>query len=152
MKFVASHGMSQTRLYKAWINMRSRCTGRYYKGYKNYGGRGIKVCKEWMDNFVNFKQWALNNGYQDNLTIDRIDVNKDYEPTNCRWIPKSEQENNKRRNVRLTYNGITHNLMEWSKILGVNYTTLKSRIQRGWNVEDTLCKPIDMLYSKTRRD
>jgi len=91
------HGMSYTRLYKIWCDMKVRCLNKNNKFYKNYGGRGIKVCKVWHD-FINFKEWALNNGYDDTLTIDRINSNGDYEPTNCQWITKAKNttEMNKR--------------------------------------------------------
>ena len=86
------HNMTHTRIYRIWISMRNRC---YYKkniAYKNYGKRGIKVCKEWKDDFMNFYNWAINNGYKDDLTIDRIDVNGNYEPNNCRWVDMKQQQ------------------------------------------------------------
>lgn len=93
------HNMSKTRLYKIWSKMKERC---YYKKdvrkYAYYGGRGITVCDEWKNDFVTFKEWALKNGYQDNLSIDRIDVNGNYEPSNCRWITMAEQQRNRRNN------------------------------------------------------
>lgn len=95
------HGMSRTRLYKIWCKMKSRCYDKNdIKKYSYYGGRGITVCEEWKNNFVNFQKWAEKNGYCDNLSIDRIDVNGNYEPSNCRWITMAEQQSNKRNNKK----------------------------------------------------
>lgn len=102
------HGKSNTRLFKIWSCMKQRC---YYPGYTDYhcyGGRGIKVCEEWLADFQNFYIWAINSGYKSNLSIDRIDVNGDYSPDNCRWATPKEQANNKTTNHLLTYNGETH--------------------------------------------
>ena len=145
-----SHGMAKTRLYKTWVNMRNRCNRPTERGYKNYGGRGIKVCVEWQNSFIPFMEWALSNGYDDTLTIDRIDVNGNYEPNNCRWVTQKEQNNNMTSNVRLTHKGITHNLTEWSKITGISYPTLQGRIRRGWKTEDILFKPINKRYSHSK--
>ena len=91
-----THGMSYTRLYKTWCNMKSRCYNEHTKHFMHYGGRGIKVCDEWKDSFEAFMQWALSNGYSDALTIDRIDVDGNYEPSNCRWATMLAQNRNKR--------------------------------------------------------
>jgi hypothetical protein len=104
---IITHGKNQSRIYKIWINMRYRCNTQTAKAYRNYGGRGIKVCKEWSD-FNVFLEWAESNGYNDNLTIDRIDNNKDYCPSNCQWITKSENTSkaNKGKNKRKANKGI----------------------------------------------
>lgn len=137
------HGMKNTRIYKIWSSMRGRCHYKYIHGYERYGGRGIKVCQEWEENFMNFYNWSINNGYRDDLTIDRINFNGNYEPSNCRWVTKKEQARNTKSNHNITYKGETHCLKEWSEILGINYGTLKGRIQkRKWNIEKAFTEPI----------
>lgn len=119
--------------------MHTRCYNQNDEHYKDYGGRGIIICEVWKNNYINFYEWAINNGYNDNLTIDRIDVNGNYEPDNCRWTTVQAQQNNKRSNVFLTYNGETHTIMEWANILGVDkYNKLYWRYSQGWSVEDIL--------------
>ena len=129
------HGMAKTPLYRRWVNMRQRCNLTSSHEYKQYGGRGIKVCEEWNNDFIPFMEWALANGYEKGLTLDRINVDGNYEPTNCRWITIKEQQNNRTDSVFLTLNGETHNMMEWSKILGVCYQTLQNRKRKGWSDE-----------------
>lgn len=129
------HGLTNTRLHKIWCNIKSRCNNKNNKAYKNYGARNIKVCDEWL-NFENFYNWAINNGYEEGLTIDRIDVNGNYEPDNCRWATKEEQSNNRRNNHIITYNNETHTLSEWAKNLNINYKCLYKRIiVRKWSIK-----------------
>ena len=90
------HGDSKSRLYDIYKGMKRRCFNPHFKNYKHYGGRGIKICDEWLEDYLNFKNWALNNGYRDNLSIEHIDVNGNYEPDNCKWIPLNEQPKNRR--------------------------------------------------------
>ena len=95
-----SHNLSKTRLFKIHQGMKKRCYNEKCKAYKNYGGRGISICSEWLNDFVSFYNWALTHGYADNLSIDRIDVNGNYEPSNCRWVDAKTQANNRRNNKK----------------------------------------------------
>lgn len=136
------HGLFGTRIYKAWDSMKRRCYAKNASQYDHYGERGIIVCDEWKNDFMSFYQWAIANGYKDNLTLDRIDVNGNYEPQNCRWVTRKEQSNNKRNTVYLEYNGIKHSIGEWSSITGISTSTLYTRIKLGWNVKDVIEKPL----------
>jgi hypothetical protein len=133
------HGMRHTRLYETFVNMKTRCYNSNNSRYKLYGGRGIKICDEWLKDFNTFYEWAIDHGYNDTLTIDRIDPDGDYEPSNCRWVTWQTQQNNRRNNHRISFNGQNHTLAEWSRITGINYGTLVARIsRRGWSVERAL--------------
>ena len=125
------HGMSDTRIHTIWQHMIARCTKPSNVDFKNYGSRGISVCPEWGKNFLNFYQWAMNNGYSGNLTIDRIDVNGNYEPSNCRWVNSKIQNNNRRNNRHLSINGISRTLSEWCDIYNKDYPLVEGRIKRG---------------------
>lgn len=138
-----SHGKTGTRIYRIWQAMKSRCSNTDIPAYKDYGGRGISVCKEWESDFVCFYNWAISNGYDDNLSIDRIDVNGNYEPSNCRWTTKKEQAINTRKFKLFTFNGESHTLKEWCEILNINYRTLRSRIlYNGWSIERALSEGV----------
>ena len=143
------HGYRNTRLYREWQSMKGRCYYPSVNGYERYGGRGIIVCSEWKNNFVAFKDWAELHGYKDSLTIDRIDVNGNYEPSNCRWVTKEIQNKNTRRNINITYKGETHNVREWSSILNININTLYDRLRRGWSGEKTLSTPVKTTSTST---
>lgn len=132
------HGMSRTRLGRIWREMNARCYNENNNAFKDYGGRGIGVCKEWGDNVLAFCDWADKNGYKDNLTIERVDVNGNYDPGNCKWVTMKEQENNRTNNRLITYNGKTKTAMQWSDELGVNYRNLLWRIYNGWPVGQAL--------------
>ena len=125
-----THGKTNTRLYRIWHSMKSRCDYDF-KGSERYRGRGIKVCSDWNDSFYKFYDWAISNGYSDFLTIDRIDSNGNYEPSNCRWADKLTQDNNRRSNKTLEINGESRTIAEWSRISRVKYETIRSRISRG---------------------
>lgn len=118
--------------------MKSRCTNTTIKAYKDYGGRGIKVCDEWLNSFEAFYDWAMKNGYADHLSIDRIDVNGNYCPENCRWATRKTQQMNKTNNLLIDFNGEKHTLAEWSEITGINRATIKSRLNAGWTIEKAL--------------
>lgn len=134
------HGLYNTRIHKIWHSMYCRCYYKSTNGYKNYGGRGIKICDEWKHSqgFINFYNWAIENGYEENLTLDRIDVNGNYEPNNCRWITLKEQSRNRRNNKRITYKNETKTLAEWCDIFKVSNTTFNDRLERGWTIEQAL--------------
>ena len=139
-KIVTTHGQSKTRLYRTWTGMKQRCSNPNRKAYKDYGGRGIVVCEEWNNSFEAFYDWAINSGYSDNLTIDRIDNDGSYCPENCRWVSRTEQANNKSTNNYITVNGETHTKAEWTKITGVSRATIDGRLKRGWTIEEALKK------------
>lgn len=134
------HGMYNTRIYKTYNSMKARCTKETDARYANYGAKGITICEEWLgdDGFINFYKWAMANGYEDYLTIDRIDSKGNYEPSNCRWVGYVEQNNNTSRNHLITYNGETHTIAEWAKILGINYNTLNQRLWKGLPIDVAL--------------
>lgn len=137
-----THGEAKTRLYKIWAGIKTRCynQNQVYE-YSKYGKRGIKMCEEWKNSYECFRDWAFTNGYKDNLTIDRIDYTGNYEPSNCRWATMKQQSNNRSSNHRLTFCGITKTVSEWSDITGLPNSTILHRIERGWNVQDTLLTP-----------
>jgi hypothetical protein len=137
------------RLYGIWINMKSRCYNPNVKAYARYGGRGITICGEWKNNYRAFDAWARANGYRDDLTIDRIDVNGDYEPSNCRWLTREEQNQNRRNNTVLTFDGERKCLTEWARVQGIGQSVLTNRLKRGWSVEKALTYPVD--HRKGRR-
>ena len=125
-----THGLSNTRIYSIWKNMIYRCENSKAAEFKLYGGRGIKVCEEWHD-IRKFQEWAMINGYKEGLEIDRVDVDGNYEPLNCRWATRKQQNNNKRNNVKAEINGEIHTLAEWSEITGITINTLQYRYYRG---------------------
>lgn len=116
--------------------MKNRCYNKNNTAYENYGGRGIGVCQEWLDDFINFYQWTMANGYRDDLTLDRIDVNGNYEPSNCRWATQETQCNNKRDNAKVTYKGETKTITQWARELNIHPNTLYSRIEKlDWDID-----------------
>lgn len=140
------NGMGDTRLVHIYSNMKARCYNKNNPAYKNYGGRGIKMCDEWLSSSDNFYNWALNNDYNDNLTIERINVDGNYEPSNCKWITKEEQALNKRITAKLTFDNKTERLVELAKKYNIPYCTLYTRIRRGWSVERALNEKIHLNY------
>lgn len=138
-----THGLTKTRLYRMWCNMRNRCSNTNMKAYKDYGGRGIKVCEEWKNNFINFYNWAINNGYKENLTIDRIDNDGDYEPSNCRFSTIEQQAHNKRNSIMLSYKEETKHISVWAKEYNITRATLWKRLFiLNWDIEKALTKPL----------
>jgi len=132
------HGESRTRLNAIWREMRYRCNTPTADAYPDYGGRGVSVCTEWNNSFEVFREWALANGYQDHLTIDRENNNGNYEPGNCRWVDMKVQSNNKRTNINLTYKGETLTATQWAEKLGLKKPTVFSRIRQGLSVDEIL--------------
>lgn len=140
-KRLKKHGMRKTRIYTIWTFMKIRCYNKNCKAYKDYGGRGISVCDEWKNDFSAFMKWAYENGYSEELTIDRINVNGNYEPDNCRWATFKTQANNTRQNKYLTLDGKTMTMKQWSEYTGIRYGTLYRRLKDGWSVESALTIP-----------
>lgn len=126
-----THDMSETKLYRTWGRIKSKCLNPNNDKYKYYGGRGITVCDEWQNNFQSFATWAIANGYDENLTIDRIDVNGNYEPSNCRWVDMKIQNRNRRSNILIEYNGQEMCIADIAKLLGIPTCCLYSRYHRG---------------------
>lgn len=135
-------GHEHYRLHQCYKDMLNRCYNINNKNYKNYGSRDIKVCDEWSHDFYAFRDWALENGYADNLTLDRIDVNGNYEPYNCRWVTVKVQNNNRSNNRIVSYKGETMTLHELSEKYDVAYKTLWARVNSGWSVSDAVETPI----------
>lgn len=147
----STHGMSRTRIFTIWSKMIDRCTNENNPAYKWYGERGIKVFDEWRTDFVSFYNWAKNNGYNENLTLERIDVNGNYEPQNCKWIPLNEQPLNTRKTKYLTYKGERKTVSEWSKITGIKKNTLLNRINSGYTDEECIDVPLCSRRGKKRK-
>ena len=126
-----THGFKRTKLYGVWSSMKERCNVKSCKSYKHYGARGIKVCDEWSNDYMSFYRWSMENGYSDGLSIERIDVNGNYCPENCKWIPFKEQPRNRRDTVYATNNdGITKPLTEWCHILNFPQKLAYSRYRK----------------------
>ena len=137
--------MKHERLQTIFLHMKDRCYNPNNKQYKDYGGRGINICAEWQTPHSHkggraFKKWALENGYAENLTIDRIDCNKGYSPENCRWVSMKVQQNNKRNNRLITHNGKTQTIAQWCEELGLPFSTVKNRLNRHLPTEKVLSK------------
>lgn len=134
-----THGKTNDKIYVIWCNMRSRCYNQKNIMFKNYGGRGIKVCDEWKNSFENFYQWAIANGYTEGLSIERKNVNGNYEPSNCAWITKEAQYLNRTDSHKITAFGKTQTIKEWADETGIKYDTIERRINAyGWDAERAL--------------
>lgn len=137
---IKTHDMSNTRIYRIWASMKNRCKKQCISHRSRYYDRGIKVCDEWQC-FEPFYEWAITNGYKEDLTIDRIDNNKGYSPDNCRWTTPFMQARNKRNNVFVPYKGETHCLADWEKITGIDQRILGHRLKVG-DRDDVLFRPV----------
>lgn len=141
LKKRATHGMSRSRLYRIWHGIKDRCFNPHNKKTHRYMGRGITVCDEWLK-FENFYKWATENGYDDTLTIDRIDNDGNYCPENCRWASNDVQQNNRCTNHMVTYNGETKSLKDWSRAIGIGYRCLLKRINElKWSIDKAFNTP-----------
>lgn len=129
-------------LYIKFRGMKQRCYDKNFKYYECYGGRGIKICEEWIDSPEKFIEWGLENGYKEGLTIERINNDEGYSPKNCCFIDRANQCNNRRSNHLLTHNDKTQNITQWAREVGINRSTLSNRIKVGWSVEKALTLPI----------
>ena len=136
------------RLKSIYRGMKSRCYNKNSINYKYYGGKGVIICEDWLSSFENFYEWAISNGYNKELTIDRIYPNEGYNPRNCKWSTKKEQSYNRSMSVKLTYNGKTMYLTEWAEELNIDKKTLSWRYRNGWSDEEILTRPRDYKESK----
>ena len=142
LNYVTKHNEKNTKLYGVWCSMKSRCNNPHNKSYHNYGGRGINICKDW-ESYINFSSWSKNNGYQEGLTIDRIDVNGDYSPENCRWVNNKTQANNTRCNKYFTYNNETLTIAQWEDKTGL---PIGERLKQGMNIEKAITTQLHPNY------
>ena len=139
------HGGKGTKLYEVWCSMKRRCELPSVQSYKRYGGRGISVCEKWKESFVEFRDWAYKNGYKDGLSVDRIDNDGNYEPSNCRWVTMKEQANNQSVTLKIEYKGEKKTLSEWAEILGIKRHTLYHRIYKlGWSTERAFSEKVSL--------
>lgn len=139
-----THGDSAngSRLYRIWENMKQRCTNPCNSNYHRYGGRGISICEEWLNSYTAFKAWAMQNGYRDSLTLDRIDNDSNYCPDNCRWATRAMQDQNKRQSVIIKIGSVKKCATAWAREYGLKPGTVRSRIHYGWST--------DKLFSPTQ--
>ena len=147
LKALTKHGCTNTRLYRIYEGMKGRCYNKNEPAYKNYGGRGIKICEEWLHKekgFETFKNWAINNGYSDELSIDRIDVNGNYEPSNCRWADVKTQSNNKRTSRIIEYKGQKKTMREWADETGISYQKIQYRL--------SVHKPLKEVFKTSKKE
>lgn len=146
-RFNIKHGLAGTKIYYAWHSMLERCYNPRNGNFRNYGARGITVCDEWRNDIQAFYKWAMQNGYDKqaeglSCSIDRIDVNGNYEPNNCRWVNQVVQANNRRTNKLFVYKGNTYTMAELARKTGVNYGLLKNRLLHGWAVDMAVSREV----------
>lgn len=154
-KYNLKTGLSHSRLYPVWKAIKSRCYNTKSHKYKTYGARGIKVCDEWKDDFIAFMNWSIQNGYDEtakygDCTIDRIDNNGDYSPSNCRWASYSRQQRNTSNTIYFEYKGVKKPLIDWCEELNLPYNTIRARYARLGLVERVLTQPIKKLNIKKK--
>ena len=146
-KRMTTHGKSKSKIYMVWAGMKRRCYNPNQKSYPDYGGRGIKMCDDWKENFESFYKWSMENGYiEGEVEIDRIDVNGNYCPENCRWVSMAVQNRNKLsytpRTAMLTVDGVTKPIMTWAEEVGIPYKTLWRRLSVGWEPKRAITTPV----------
>ena len=141
-----THGKSKTKIYKEWCLMKARCCQENRENYQHYGGRGISVCEEWNNDFVVFYHWAINNGYDKNLEIDRINNDEGYSPINCKWSTRKEQMRNRRNTVFLENNGIKKPLAQWCEEKNIRYKLAHARMKKGYSFEN-IFKPVIATFT-----
>lgn len=144
------HGRTNHRLHHVWVGMIQRCCNSKNPAYRLYGGRGIGICEEWRSNFSSFFDWAMQNGYADDLSIDRIDVDGDYCPSNCRFANAKEQGRNRRSTKMINFNGETKPLTEWCELLGLSEVSVRYRLSHGWSPEKAFTTPIRKLNKRNQ--
>lgn len=133
----------ENRVYRIWIGIKQRCLNKKCNNYPNYGGRGITICDEWKNDFLKFYEWSINNGYKDFLSIERVDVNGNYEPNNCKWATKKEQARNRRSNHLLEYKNEIKCLYEFAEKYNINAKTLQRRLfYNKWSIEKAIETPV----------
>lgn len=139
-----THNQRHTKLYEVWKTIKQRCLNPKNHAYHNYGGRGITICDDWKNNYTLFYQWSILNGYKEGLSIDRINVNGNYEPSNCRWVTNQVQANNTRSNRYITINNVTKTLAEWCRFYNISYRLVVNREKRlKWDIIKALTTPIN---------
>lgn len=140
-KYSLKHGKSKTRLYRIWLDIKQRCYNSKQKVYQWYGAKGIHMCEDWKNDYTTFEKWANENGYDNNLTIDRINTEGNYEPKNCRWVDFKTQSRNKVNTIIITHNGKSQCLQDWCVELKKPYSTIAGRIRKGWQPKIALLVP-----------
>lgn len=151
-EIITTHGRSKTNLHQVWANFKDRCLNPNSKMWPLYGGRGIAVCDEWRDSYEAFEEWALANGYKKGLSLDRIDNDGNYEPSNCRWATSKQQCRNRSTNYILTVNGESHCISEWAEIVGTSPLTIHTRKRRGWTDEEAVYGRERVINRETYRN
>lgn len=149
---ITTHGNAKSEIHRVWGNLKDRCLNPKSQMWSRYGGRGITVCDEWKNDYVAFEEWALANGYEKGLSLDRIDNDGNYEPSNCRWATAKEQCRNRSNNRILTIDGESHCLSEWAEIVGINPMTINTRLRRGWSDHDAVYGRERVINRETYRN
>lgn len=144
--FIKEHNLTGSRIYNIYCSMKQRCFYKKNNRFQNYGGRGITICDEWKNDFMSFYNWAMDNGYKDNLTIDRINNDGNYEPNNCRWVEEKTQAKNRRNNIIIEYNGKNYCLKDLCKKLNLKYATIYRRLKLNIPLEQALKKDYKQKY------